>query len=235
MKKALLPVLLLALLLCFTACNSNTLDPVISTTPSADAGEATPGADGTAAPTPTVAPVAEPDYAVVEISDAGFDELYNQSTYVLLGTVEDDGVEWNSCRAPGDASKPNETVFEMDMSFKFTIVECLKGDLKAGDTIQYNVHYRDKYPGEDDYTVDANYLAPVKGNTYLIFVEPDPEEELKQYCYPGIEPHCFELKDDTLYIYTNREIKDTWADGQGVEGVKYASAKLEMGIEDAAE
>ena len=52
MKKALLPVLLLALLLCFTACNSNTLDPVISTTPSADAGEVTPGADGTAAPTP---------------------------------------------------------------------------------------------------------------------------------------------------------------------------------------
>ena len=111
----------------------------------------------------------------------------------------------------------------------------LPGDVKAGDTIQYNVHYRDKYPGEDDYTVDANYLAPVKGNTYLIFIEPDPEEELKQYCYPGIEPHCFELKDDTLYIYTNREIKDTWADGQGVEGVKYASAKLEMGIEDAAE
>ncbi len=241
MKKLLIPVLLLALLLCFTACSRNTIQPVLSTTPSPEA-DASPSPEESDAsePTPTPLPEYEPDLAVPEVSDAGFDELYKASSFVFLGTVDDDGEEWNSVRDVNDLSKPNATVFEMDMSFKFTLKEVLKGDdqVKVGDTIQYNLHYRDKYPGDNDYTMDENYFAPVKGSTYLVFLERDPDDTgvLSNYYYVAADPHCFELRSDNkLYIYTNltkdgKSLADTWGNGQGKTGVAYASAKQEMNV-----
>lgn len=232
MKKRLIPVLLLVLLVLLSACSKPKLDPVMSNTPAPEEEQtatATPASvTPTPAPaTPTPAPVTELD-PVVEISDAGFDERYKKASFVLLGTIEDDGVEWNSCRDKDDESKPNPTVFMMDMSFKFKVTECLKGNLKAGDVIKYNLFYREKYPGDSDYSMNDTYLAPEKGHTYLIFMEQDPT--FTDTYYVDTEPHCFELKDDKLYIYTLLDIKDKWGDGQGMTGVSYASAKLEMGI-----
>lgn len=229
MKKSIILVLVLATITLLTACSGNGIGVVMQTTPTPAAGTASaaPGESGALLPTPSPAAAQQTEINYT-VSDAGFDELFKEAELVVLGTVMDDGEEWNSVRDVDDLSKPSTTIFMMDMSYTLKIDEVLKGDVKVNDSVKYNIAYRDKFKGESDYTMNENFLAPVKGSQYLLFLMRDPSFDDIYYVYT--EPHAFELKNDTLFIYTKMDIKDSWGGGDGVTGVLYGSAKKEMGI-----
>ena len=149
MKKA-VALLLVAVFACamLAGCSNNTeVDPILeeSASPSPSA-----AASGSPSPTPTVDPNAagegvptpRVDEAVtVEVIDAGFDELYKASPYVVIGHLTKSLGEWNSVRET-DGSASQDT-FNMEKQYTLVVTEVLKGeDIKANDSITYSLPYR---------------------------------------------------------------------------------------------
>lgn len=227
------------MVLALAACGQTGPSPdLVSDEPTASLA-ATPSAEPSASPTleptpsPAVSESIDETFSSYAPSDAGFDTLYAQADIVVLGTVMDEGKEWNQIRDLNDLTKESTELFEMDMSYKFQIDECLKGSYKKGDAIQYNLYYRSKGKNDKDYTMISTFIAPVKGNQYLIFVKRDPSFD--NIYYSDVEPHCFELKSDKkIYLYINDKKLEGWGGKPMAEGIEYGSAKAEMGVNAAA-
>ncbi|MDR3084905.1 MAG: hypothetical protein LBU47_01170 [Christensenellaceae bacterium] len=239
MKKPMMIALAASLLLALTACGPTGPAAELVTEDPTASPEVTATAEASASPSlePTPSPAAsDGDKETVTTyapSDAGFDDLYSQADIVVLGTVMDEGKEWNQIRDLNDLSKESTEIFEMDMSYKFQVDECLKGSYKKGDTIQYNLYYRSKGRNDKDFTMISTFLAPVKGNQYLIFVKRDPSFD--NIYYSDVEPHCFELKSDKkIYLYINDKKLEGWGGQAMAAGIEYGSAKAEMGVGAAA-
>ena len=145
MKKA-VALLLVAVFACamLAGCSNNTeVDPILeeSASPSPSA-----AASGSPSPTPTVDPNAagegvptpRVDEAVtVEVIDAGFDELYKASPYVVIGHLTKSLGEWNSVRET-DGSASQDT-FNMEKQYTLVVTEVLKGeDIKANGSSSFN-------------------------------------------------------------------------------------------------
>lgn len=235
-------VLLLALLLIFLCgCQKNsdvdvilestaTPSPTVSASPTPTA---TPALTATPTPTPTVAaPTPNVSEEIdAEVVDAGFDELYKKSEYVLLGKLTKSLGEWNQARdAKGNAST---TIFMMEQQYNLVISEVLKGDkIKAKDSITLSLPYRDKYAGEKDYTMRV-FQEPPLNQDMLFFLNLDNYTEGIIVYYPEVEPHSFLLKDGKLYTYGNApSLAKSFAGGKGAadKGITLTAAKKEMGI-----
>ena len=123
-------------------------------------------------PTPRV------DEAVtVEVIDAGFDELYKASPYVVIGHLTKSLGEWNSVRET-DGSASQDT-FNMEKQYTLVVTEVLKGeDIKANDSITYSLPYRNKYADESEYTMLA-FQEPPLNQEMLFFLGKDVVTNLK--------------------------------------------------------
>ena len=248
MKKA-VALLLVAVFACamLAGCSNNTeVDPILeeespSPSPSASAPASPsptptvdPNAAGEGVPTPRV------DEAVtVEVIDAGFDELAETSTYVVIGKLTKSLGEWNSVRET-DGSASQDT-FNMEKQYTLVVTEVLKGeDIKANDSITYSLPYRNKYADESEYTM-LDFQEPPLNQEMLFFLGKDVVTNLKTkevvatVYYPASEPHSFLIKDEKLYTFGNSaDLAAEFANGDGAEGkgISLASARQEMGVDD---
>ena len=245
MKKA-VALLLVAVFACamLAGCSNNTeVDPILeesaSPSPSATASAfppptptVDPNAAGEGVPTPRV------DEAVtVEVIDAGFDELYKASPYVVIGHLTKSLGEWNSVRET-DGSASQDT-FNMEKQYTLVVTEVLKGeDIKANDSITYSLPYRNKYADESEYTMLA-FQEPPLNQEMLFFLGKDVVTNLKTkeviatVYYPASEPHSFLIEKDTLFTFGNSaDLAAEFANGDGAEGkgISLASARQEMGL-----
>lgn len=240
--KKLLALTLVAVLACalLAGCNQTTdVDPILeesvapSATASASAAPSTlPSATPTVDPSTDGIPTPRVDEAAtVEVIDAGFDELYKNSQYVIIGQLTKSLGEWNSVRLK-DGS-PDPKTFNMEKQYSLVVSEVLKGDgVKVKDTITLSIPYRNKFSDESDYTM-LPFQEPPLNQTMLFFLGKDTvTKELTVY-YPANEPHSFLIKDDKLYTFGNSaDLAKSFADGAGAadKGISLASAKQEMGI-----
>lgn len=236
MKKTLCLLLAASLLLAFTACTNTEPTPDMLGTPVVSPGDASgeptiePTLDPTQLPsfqpTPTLVSAVDPDAeSMVDAipSDAGFDELFKKAEVVALVKVMDEGEEFNTIPDVKGA-------YIYDMTFKVQVEESLKGSFKKGDTFQYNLAYKEKLDDKaKDFTFNEFYYAPVKDNTYLLFLAPDPTfGTSKKMYYNDFDPHCFELRENKLFLYTLKAQIGDWGGDEMRAGIDYASAKKEM-------
>lgn len=241
--KKLLALTLITVMACalLAGCSSPAVDPVLeSSSPSPSATTtptATPSATPSASPSPSPSVVASPtpvvDDPTVEVIDAGFDELYKKSDYVLIGTLTKSLGEWNQCRDPKDMSKPHATIFMMEKQYTITVSEVIKGKgLKAKDTITLSLPYRNKFTGDKAYTM-LDFQEPTLNQSMMFFLNKDQVTKDVTVYYPENEPHSFVIKDDKLYTFGNSaKLATSFAKGGGTadKGFTLAAAKKEMGI-----
>ena len=163
---------LAALMACalLVGCSSDSepeaiLESTATPTPSATAtatATVAPTATPTATPTPTAAeptPSSEEEMDG-EVIDAGFDELYKKSDYVVIGTLTKSLGEWNQARKP-DGTEYKD-IYMMEKQYTISVSEVLKGKgVKAKDNITLSLPYRDKFSGEKDYTMRVFQEPPL--------------------------------------------------------------------------
>lgn len=243
--KKLLALILTALMVCalLAGCaGSGSEDaPILESTATPTAmPTATPTATPTAAPsvspTPTVA-VPTPNVSEemdAEVVDAGFDELYKKSDYVLIGTLTKSLGEMNQCRDKN--GNPHTTIFMMEKQYTLVVSEVLKtptkNKVKAKDSVTLSLPYRDKFEGDKEYTM-RTFQEPPLNQEMLFFLNRDEITKDIIVFYPENEPHSFLIKDGKLYTYGNSaELAKTFAKGEGAadKGISLAGAKKEMGV-----
>lgn len=210
------------------------LESTATPTPSATAtATVAPTATPTATPTPTAA---EPTPSSVEemdgeVIDAGFDELYKKSDYVVIGTLTKSLGEWNQARKP-DGTEYKD-IYMMEKQYTISVSEVLKGKgVKAKDNITLSLPYRDKFSGEKDYTMRV-FQEPPLNQEMLFFLSKDDTVKKVVVYYPENEPHSFLIKDGKLYTFGNSaDLAKSFAKGEGAadKGISLAAAKKEMGI-----
>jgi hypothetical protein len=240
MKKflALTLVMMIACAL-LAGCARENVDPILENTatpaPSAtDAPTASTAPSGTpqVTPAPTVTPVVTSENEeMVEVIDAGFDELYKKSDYVIIGQLTKSLGEWNQARKK-DGSLFKD-IFMMEKQYTLEITEVLKGkDVKAKDNVTLSLPYRDKFQGDADYTM-RTFQEPPLNQSMLFFLSKDDSVTGTVIYYPLNEPHSFLIKDDKLYTFGNSaDLAKSFAGGDGAadKGISLAAAKKEMGV-----
>lgn len=244
MKKYLALALALLMVCCMLAgCNSAPAgDEAILESTATPTPTASPTATPTATPEPSVSPtptVAAPTPNVTEemdavIVDAGFDELYKSSEYVLIGTLTKSLGEMNQCR--DKKGNPHTSIFMMEKQYTLVVSEVLKtpdkNKVKAKDSVTLSLPYRDKFEGDKDYTM-RTFQEPPLNQEMLFFLNRDEITKDIVVFYPENEPHSFLVKDGKLYTYGNSaDLAKSFAKGDGAsdKGISLAGAKKEMDV-----
>ena len=241
--KKFLALTLVAMTACalLAGCNSGKVDPILENTatpapsltdaPTATAA-ATPDVTPTVTPAPTVTPiVTSANEEMVEIIDAGFDELYKKTDYVIIGTLTKSLGEWNQARKK-DGSLFKD-IFMMEKQYTIEVTEVLKGkDVKVKDNITLSLPYRDKFQGDADYTM-RTFQEPPLNQSMLFFLNKDDSVTGTIVYYPENEPHSFLIKDNKLFTFGNSaDLAKSFAKGDGAsdKGISLPAAKKEMGV-----